>query len=292
MYMKRELKFIIPKSLDGERVDTALRRRWGISGSLLKELKKYDDGILINGEHIRTVDLVCEGAELTINMYDEMSDNIVPEDIPIDIMYEDEDILIINKPPYLPTHTSAGHFGGTLANAVIAHYIKNGEAHMFRAVNRLDKDTSGVMCVAKNSYAHARLSSELNTLHRRYTAIVCGTLTGEGTVNAPIARADFIKRAVDAGGQSAVTHYKSLATKGGYTLVELRLETGRTHQIRVHMAHIGYPLLGDWLYGREDKALFPRQALHSSYLSLIHPVTGEKMEFILPLSEDMQKFWG
>lgn len=290
--MKRTLRTDIDKAFDGIKVEYVLRQKMKISGALIKELKKYSDGILLNSSHIRTIDPVHTGDVLTVNIYDTDSENIEPHNIPLDIMYEDEDILVINKQPHTPTHPSMGHFTDTIANGVMYHYNQNGEHHMFRAVNRLDSDTSGVMCIAKNSYSHARLGEALQSheLRRKYTAIVAGELTGSGTVDAPIARADFIKRVVREDGQRAVTHFKALEQLGNYTLIELQLETGRTHQIRVHMAHIGHPLLGDWLYGTEDKALFPRQALHSSYLRLIHPVTNEEMEFIPPLAEDMSGF--
>lgn len=290
--MKRTLTFIVPKEFNGFRTDTALREKWGISGSLLKDLKKYPDGIMLNGVHIRTIDTICSGDVLEVNIYDTKSKGIIPENIPLDIMYEDEDILIINKASGLPTHPSMGHYTGTVANAVMAHYDAIGEEHTFRAVNRLDKDTSGVMCIAKNGYAHAKLADDLinHELRRKYTAIAEGTISMGGIVDKPIARLNFIKRGVDSAGQHAVTHYKPLKRYNGYTLTELQLETGRTHQIRVHMSYIGHPLLGDWLYGTEDKELFPRQALHSSYLRLIHPTTGKKMIFEPPLAKDMENF--
>ncbi len=288
----RKLQVLITDEYNGLRVDETLRRHFGISGSLLKDLKKYDDGLLLNGEHIRTVDCVKCGDTLTVTMHDTDSENIIPQDIPLDIMYEDEDILIVNKQAGIPTHPSMGHPENTLANGVAAHYKKNGESHIFRAVNRLDRDTSGVMCIAKNSYAHARLIEGMHSggLERKYTAIVCGTISGSGTVDAPIARMGFIERGVCEDGQRAVTHYNVIKNTGGYSLVELQLETGRTHQIRVHMSHIGCPLLGDWLYGTEDKEFFSRQALHSSYLKLIHPVTGETLCFVPEMAEDMKKF--
>lgn len=288
----RKLQVKITAEYDGLRIDETLRCHFGISGSLLKDLKKYDDGLLLNGEHIRTVDCVKCDDVLSVTIHDGSSENITPQDIPLDVMYEDEDILIVNKQPGIPTHPSMGHPCGTLANGVIYHYQNNGEMHIFRAVNRLDRDTSGVMCIAKNSYAHARLIERMHSggLERKYTAIVCGRLEGSGTVDAPIARTGFIERSVCEDGQRAVTHYSVIENIGEYSLVELKLETGRTHQIRVHMSHIGCPLLGDWLYGTEDKELFPRQALHSSYLKLTHPVTGERFEFIPEIAADMQNF--
>ncbi|MBQ3427085.1 MAG: RluA family pseudouridine synthase [Clostridia bacterium] len=289
---KRTLTYVVTAEPDGAMVNDALRRGLKISGSLIKELKRHEDGILLNGAHARTVDAVKPGDVIECNMYDAESENVIAADTQLDIMYEDEDILIINKPPRMPVHPSPGHLTDTLANGVIAHYRKNGETHIFRAVNRLDGDTSGVMCIAKNSYAHARLIDEMaaGELRREYMAIVEGELEGNATIDAPIMRVDFIKRAVCEGGHRAVTHYMVSERFCGYTLVRLRLETGRTHQIRVHMSHIGHPLLGDWLYGTEDKELFPRHALHSAYLRFIHPVTGELMEFAPPMPGDMEQF--
>lgn len=288
---KRILKYTVKKEHSGKRVDEVLRERWGISGSLIKELKRHDDGILLDGDHIRTVDVVGEGAELSVAIYDGVSEGIIPQDMELDILYEDEDILIVNKPCGMPTHPSRGHFTGTLANGVVAHYLKNGEAHVFRAVNRLDLDTSGVMCIAKNSYSHAQLVKQMKSgiLSRKYAAIVEGT-PESGVVDAPIMRESFLKRIVHPDGQRAVTHYRVISRYEGYSLIELSLETGRTHQIRVHMAYIGHPLLGDWLYGKEDHSLFDRQALHSKEIRLMQPVTGKELCFMSKIAPDMQSF--
>ncbi len=290
--MKRTLRYTVPEDYAGKRVEDILRSRLEMSGSVIKRLKRYPDGMLLNGRHIRTIDTVRCADELEINIYDEVSENIGAEKIPIEIMYEDEDILVINKPPYLPVHPSPGHYTGTLANGIMYHYAENGESHAFHAVNRLDKDTSGVMCVAKNGYAHSILGAEIKTheLRRKYLAIVCGAPRAEGTIDAPIKRGNGLERFAAADGQRAVTHYRVLEQFCGYALVELELETGRTHQIRVHMSHIGCPLLGDWLYGTEDKQLFPRQALHSSQLRLIHPITKKELLFSAPMAEDMSGF--
>lgn len=291
MKNKRKLEYIIQDEYSGKRVDEVLRAYWGISGSLIKDLKHYEDGILLNGEHIRTVDTVSEGDKLSVAIYDTASEGIIPQKMELDILYEDEDILIINKPSGLPTHPSRGHFTDTLANGVISHYIENGEEHVFRAVNRLDMDTSGVMCIAKNSYSHARLVEQMKTgeLSRKYAAIVEGAPEG-GIIDAPIMRESFLKRIVHPDGQRAVTHYRVISRYEGYSLIELSLETGRTHQIRVHMSYIGHPLLGDWLYGTEDHSLFDRQALHSKEIHLRQPVTGEELCFMSKIAPDMQSF--
>ena len=263
-----------------------------MSSALITNLKKYSDGILFNSVHIRTVDRVTCGGIIEINIYEKVSEKIVPNDIPIEILYEDEDVLVVNKPSDMPTHPSAGHTENTMANAVMAHYQKNGETHIFRAINRLDKDTSGIMCIAKNSYANAKLCKQIKdgTLKRKYRAIAMGDICQDGTVDAPILRESFIKRCVHPDGQRAVTHYKVIKHNEKYTLLELSLETGRTHQIRVHMAYIGHPLLGDWLYGESGDSEFIGQALHSSYLEFIHPIKNEIMSFHNDMNREMERF--
>ena len=292
--MKRILEYKIEPEFDGERLMAVLKRHFKMSTVLIKEQRTYADGFLLNGEHIRTIDAVHTGDILTITLHDKASDNISPVNIPIDIVYEDEDILIVNKSPNMPTHISVGNYENSLANAVMYHYAQNGEEHLFRAVNRLDADTSGLMTIAKNSYAHARLADEIQSgvLTRRYMCIAQGDIEYNGTVNAPIARrtGSAIERCVSDSGQRAVTHYEVLERYGDYTLLRMTLETGRTHQIRVHMAHIGHPLAGDWLYGTENHKLAQRQMLHSCYLRLIHPITGKIMEWNIKMADDMENF--
>ena len=292
--MERVLEYAVEPVFDGVNVMTLLRHHFKMSTTLIKELRLTPDGLKLNGNHIRTVDTVRAGDVLTVTMRDKASENIVPVNIPLDIVYEDEDVLIVNKPPAMPTHISVGNYENSLANAVMYHYLSRGEEHLFRAVNRLDKDTSGLMAVAKNAYSHARLASELHTglFARRYRCIVCGDVAEDGTVDAPIARKEgsAIERCVSAAGHKAVTHYKVIERYGAYTLLEMSLETGRTHQIRVHMAHIGHPLVGDWLYGTEDHSLVPRQMLHCCYLSFIQPVTEEKLVFENEIAQDMKEF--
>ena len=236
----------------------------------------------------------AKGDILKITIRDTTSENIVPTDIPLDIVYEDEDVLVINKPSNMPTHPSMGNYENSLANGVMYYYKSKGEERVFRAVNRLDKDTSGLMAVAKNSYIHARLGEEIQKkeLKRKYMCIVCGDVERDGTVDAPIRRADgsVINRIVAPDGQRAVTHYRVVKRYGEYTLLEMELETGRTHQIRVHMAYIGHPLVGDWLYGTEDHNIAKRQMLHSCYLCFTHPITGQIMEFKDEMAEDMRAF--
>lgn len=292
--MDRVLEYEIPSEYDGANITTVLKQHFKISTNLIKDLKKYKEGIQVNGEHKRVVDFVAKGDILKITIRDTASENIVPTDIPLDIVYEDEDVLVINKLPNMPTHPSMGNYENSLANGVMYYYKSKGEERVFRAVNRLDKDTSGLMAVAKNSYIHARLGEEIQKkeLKRKYMCIVCGDVERDGTVDAPIRRADgsVINRIVAPDGQRAVTHYRVIKRYGEYTLLEMKLETGRTHQIRVHMAYIGHPLVGDWLYGTEDHNIAKRQMLHSCYLCFTHPITGQIMDFKDEMAEDMRAF--
>ena len=280
--MDRVLEYEIPSEYDGANITTVLKQHFKISTNLIKDLKKYKEGIQVNGEHKRVVDLVAKGDILKITIRDTVSENIVPTDIPLDIVYEDEDVLVINKPSNMPTHPSMGNYENSLANGVMYYYKSKGEERVFRAVNRLDKDTSGLMAVAKNSYHRLSLFTDHENLR----------LCGAGTVDAPIRRADgsVINRIVAPDGQRAVTHYRVVKRYGEYTLLEMELETGRTHQIRVHMAYIGHPLVGDWLYGMEDHNIAKRQMLHSCYLCFTHPITGQIMEFKDEMAEDMRAF--
>lgn len=290
--MKRKFVYDVGKDYNGKNIKMLLKQYYKMSSSLISALKRCDDGIIVNGERRYVTYILKENDIVEITITEGASEGIVPLKMDIDIIYEDEDIIIVNKPPYLPTHPSMGHYENTLANGLM-YYFRN-EERTFRAVNRLDKDTSGLMAVAKNGYIHARLCDELRAknIKRKYTAIVCGDLKTDGVIDAPIGRESesVIKRCVCNEGQRAVTHYRVIKRYGDYTLIDLELETGRTHQIRVHMSHIGYPLLGDWLYGEENHNIFDRQALHSSYISLIHPVKNIKIEHTIELAEDMKRF--
>lgn len=291
--IKRIFEYKVTAEYNDASIKTVMKQYFKMSSELIKRLKATEDGITVNGERKYVNYILQSGDTLKLTMRDGKSEFIVPVKIDFEIIYEDEDIMIVNKPAGIATHPSQRHFDDTLANGLMYYFEQKGEERMFRAVNRLDKDTSGLMCIAKNSHAHDRLCKTLHEgFERRYTAITVGEIKEQGTVDAPIGREDesVIKRCITKDGQHAVTHYRPIEVFDNYTLTELRLETGRTHQIRVHMSHIGHPLLGDWLYGREDKALFPRTALHSSYISLMHPVSGENLEFSLPIDEDMQEF--
>lgn len=290
--MERILKFTAGAEHSGMSINAVLRQHFNMSSSIIKQLKSAG-GITVNNEPHRVSYIMSCGDELRLVLREGRSELIEPVKIDFGIVFEDEDIIVINKPAGIATHPSHGHFTDTLANGLMYYFAQKNEEHVFRAVNRLDKDTSGLMCAAKNSYAHSRLCTELhNSFERRYTAILEGQLEHPLTIDAPIARCEegIIKRCVSEEGKRAVTHCTPLKIYNEYTLAELSLETGRTHQIRVHMSHAGFPLLGDWLYGHEDKALFPRTALHSSHMEFTHPVTGTALKFDAPLPDDMKLF--
>lgn len=292
--MARYLSCRIEQKDSGKSVTQIARQKCGISSSLLKRLK-YPGGILCNGKAARTIDTVNAGDLLRFCLSDRRESNIQPEQIPLKILYEDEDILLIDKIRGMSMHPSITEQSGTVANAVQYHFNQQGQTSVFHAVNRLDKDTSGLCLIAKHQYAHAVLSAQIQaqSLHRRYYAIVRGAvMPPENRIEKPIKRAEgsILQRVVSLDGKPAVTNYITRKRTENYTLLELRLETGRTHQIRVHLSNIGYPLVGDWLYGFGDteKAVINGQALHSCYLAFTHPVTGRKFTFLSPLPEDMQ----
>lgn len=218
---------------------------------------------------------------------------IIPTDVPLDIVYEDEDLLVVNKPAGMSIHPSLHHYEDSLANAVAGYYKKQGTSIVFRCVNRLDKNTTGLTIIAKNQLASAVLNTQGKNreIHRTYYAIVEGAITEDGTVDAPIGRLgdSVILRTIDwEHGQQAVTHYHPLQQANGFTLVECHLETGRTHQIRVHMNYIGHPMPGDYLY-HPDFSRIARQPLHSARLVFHHPITGAVMDFRCPMPKDMEE---
>ena len=223
----------------------------------------------------------------------EVLETIAAENIPLDILYEDEDILVLNKPADMPVHPSAGNYENTLANGVAWYYRQQGETFVYRCINRLDRDTTGVLVLAKNPLSGALLSTQMKQrrIRRTYLALTDGIPPEKGTVRAPIARVNdsVITREVNfERGEPAVTHYERLAVSNGYALVELHLETGRTHQIRVHMNYIGCPLPGDFLYHPVFDRI-GRQALHSFQLEFEHPITKEPLRFLAPVPEDFRK---
>ena len=293
--MERILSVKIENQDSGRSIAKLLRNQLGLSRTMLSALKRRDKGIMLNNLRAYSNAILKEGDLLTLQLEEEFerSENISPTKGELNIVYEDEDVLIINKQPNLPVHPSKGHESDTLANIVIWYYQNKGENFKYRCVNRLDSGTSGLMAIAKNAHAHARLMLQLKNgeLLREYLAVACGSVENdEGTIDLPIGRKPnlaTIKREVREDGNNAVTHYRVLARTKKFTLLRLQLETGRTHQIRVHMAHIGHPLVGDFLYGNEDKELITRHALHSTSITLLQPVTGKTLSFTAPMPEDM-----
>lgn len=290
--MERIFQYHITKTEQNQTILEYLKER-GYSRQNVVALKKMPESILVNGiwEHV-TFKLNSDDI-LTIQIKESQSnDKILPIPLPLPIVYEDEDILVIDKPANMPVHPSIHNYDNTLANAVAYYYKKKNIPFIFRCINRLDRDTTGLTIIAKHMLSGGILSDMVSKreIHREYLAIVSGQMSGKGTVDAPIAREQesVIKRCVDfIHGERAVTHYNVLANlMDRATLVSLKLETGRTHQIRVHMNHLGHPLLGDDLYGG-DLSLIERQALHSHKLMFKHPITKKELCFESPLPEDM-----
>ena len=284
----RRLTLTVPEARDGCKAETLLRRELALSAAAVRRAKARPDGITLNGAPVFTTARVRAGQVLSVAVGDEAGNPaIAPVPGPLTIRYEDEDLLILDKAGGVPVHPSQGHHGDTLANFLFAYYASIGLTAAFHPVNRLDRGTSGLMAVAKHAHAHERLQAQLadGRLTRTYLAVCQGLpAPAAGTVDRPIVRApgSMLRRQTAAEGPRAVTHYRVLETGRGRSLVSLRLDTGRTHQIRVHMAFLGCPLTGDFLYGREDPRLPDRFALHSASLRLFQPVTGAEIALTSP----------
>lgn len=247
-------------------------RNFGVSSALLTKLKQDENGIKLNGKFAKAIEVLKSGDNLTINIKNsgKMPEKFECENVKV--AYNDEDILVLNKPPLMPVHESRNHRGDTLAN-VAACYMESDCA--FRAVYRLDRDTSGLVLIAKNELAASKLAGKIK---KDYYAVVSGKFEGRGTIDLPIRRVQesIIERGVFDDGERAITHYEAIKTDGENTLLKLNLETGRTHQIRVHFSHLGAPLLGDALYGGNCEKI-NRQALHCKTIYFTHPITHEKI---------------
>lgn len=292
----RRLTLYITPALAGMTVDALLRKSLGLSGTVVRRIKCLEDGITLDGTRVFTSAVTREGQTLSALVGDTERRSGIPS-VPgsLEMVYEDPDLVILNKSPGVPTHPGPGHWDDTLGNYLLAHYDALGEPFTdFHPVHRLDKGTSGLIAVAKHAHAQEALKAQLHTpAFRRVYLAVCGGIPtpASGMVDAPIGRADgsLIAREVRPDGQAAWTHYEVLETRHGRSLLRLELGTGRTHQIRVHMAHLGHPLTGDFLYGTENPSLIARPALHSAELALLHPVTGEELAFSSPLPDDMAR---
>ncbi|MBQ8662382.1 MAG: RluA family pseudouridine synthase [Eubacterium sp.] len=291
--MKRAITYEITEKHHNKTIQQFLKDT-GYSHAVIVQLKKTEEGILKNGIWSYVNDKLSAGDTLHVHWKEEsLSDNIVPVDLPFHVVYEDEDILVVNKPANMPIHPSMNNYDNTLANAAMYYFQQKGESFTYRCINRLDRDTSGLTILAKNMLSGGILAkhSGLREIKREYVAIVSGNTPAAGTIDVPIARLDgsTIERCVDfEKGEHAVTHYWKLAydAEKNLSLIRLKLETGRTHQIRVHMKYAGFPLIGDFLYN-PDYRYIQRQALHSVALTFVHPITGEEMHFEAPLPADM-----
>ena len=286
--MNRKIDYVVPPKFDGEKVNNFLRGGIGISYRTVRSLKQIKGSMLLDGEPIRTIDPLKAGATLTLILPADKS-TAQPQQAHFETLYEDDDILVINKPAGLAMHPTHNHQGDTLANAVAYYLAQKGKDAVFRTAGRLDKGTSGIVICALHKFASAKLAG---SYEKEYIAIVEGNYEGSGTINAPIIRPDPMKtlRAVGEGGEHAVTHWTAMDSANGLSTLHITLETGRTHQIRVHFASLGTPLAGDDMYGGSTDKI-SRHALHCAKVTLIHPVTNEKMVFEAPLPDDMKKLF-
>lgn len=316
----REIEYTLSRAESGMTIHELFRKVLNISAREEARCKKFEDGILVKesgnrpkkeagflpdisyekdyGDFApaRALDKVYEGDVLRIRIYED-NDNaseIVPSDAPVEVLYEDEDLILVNKPGDMVVHPSYAHFSDSLSNRLAGYYNRTGQQHVIRVIGRLDRETSGLIIFAKNRHSAALLSDQTRNMSRRkeYLALCSGAFEQkEGTINAPIERlpGDRMIRQIREDGKEAITHYRVERQFEDYALVRLRLDTGRTHQIRVHMKYIGHPLLGDNLYGKEiqDHHGMKRAALHAAHLEFIQPLSGESLKFEAPLPEDM-----
>lgn len=292
--MNRTLTYLITSDTSNISVSSFLKAQ-GYSTQNLIALKQTPGSVLVNDEPVYLNFKLREGAILTVHIIENASsEKIVPVKLPLDIVYEDEDLMVLNKPADMPIHPSMNNYENSLGNALAYYFAEQNTPFIFRCINRLDRDTSGLTIIAKHMVSAGMLSTMVaekknGGITREYLAIVHGSLPAlAGTIDVPIARKEgsVLERMADPSGETAVTHYRVIKEENGHSLVSLILETGRTHQIRVHMKHIGYPLIGDYLYN-PDMKMITRQALHSYRLTFQHPITKEKMEFTAPLPADM-----
>ncbi len=291
----RYLLWPVPPEHGGKDVGTLLRRSLGLSTTLVKRIKYLPDGIALDGVRATTRTTAQAGQLLQVRLSDSARHSeIQPAPGPLDLLYEDEDLLVLNKAPGVAVHPGVGHWNDTLGSFLLDYYDRRGIPADFHPVHRLDRGTSGVMVVAKHPFAQEKLRQSLHggAFFREYLAVCDGVPEREhGVVELPLAHAkdSVIRQEVCPDGLYACTEYQVLRASPRRALVRLRLKTGRTHQIRVHMAAIGCPLTGDFLYGTEQAELISRPALHSCALSFIHPLTGAPLSFCVPLPEDMNR---
>lgn len=287
--MSRRLTLTVPPECDGRRIRSILQGQLGLSAGLVTRLRHREGAVLLNGRPAKTLDPVHAGDVISVEVGDEKKSAFAPSGTGLRVLWEDEDILIIDKPADMAVHGRSERGEPTVGSAVAAYL---GTAVPFHPVNRLDRGTTGVMCAAKTGYMHERLRRLLHTegLRREYLAITLGVPEpAAGVIDLPIGRRGEEKRfCVRPDGAPSLTRYETLASAGGLALLRLAPETGRTHQIRVHLSAIGCPILGDRLYGRASEEI-ARPALHSARLTLRHPLTGETVSASAPIPDDMME---
>ncbi len=272
-------------------VKTILRRRFDFSTRLRNKIKR-NSTVLVNGEKAVFWSIPNVGDEIKVLLPEEKN-SFIPENIPIDIVLEDNHLLILNKPPGIVAHPTKGQPCHTLSNGISYHQHKNAQDYKVRFINRIDMDTSGIIMIAKTSYAQDIITKEMKAHHveKRYVALVFGVMKEKkGTINLPIGRPteESVMRKVMDGGQESITHYSVIQEFGSkFSLLSLKLETGRTHQIRVHLSHLGHPIVGDYLYGGDYPTLMERQALHAEFISFTHPISKNRVELHAPLPKDI-----
>ncbi|MEA4846587.1 MAG: RluA family pseudouridine synthase [Clostridiaceae bacterium] len=282
----------IDEEYDGIRLGNYLRGKLMLSRNSLIKIKK-SGSLKVNGCGAHTDTIVRIGDKVEFELPDQGSDNILPEYMPLDIIFEDDHMIVVNKEAGIPTHPSRNHYMGTLANGLMYHWMEKDRNITIRPVNRLDRNTSGLVLFAKSSHIQHLMSQESykNKITKEYLAIVQGRLVDDsGTIDAPIARENLrsIKRVVREDGARAVTHYRVIERYEDYSLIGIVLDTGRTHQIRVHMAYLGHPLLGDELYGGSQEKI-KRHALHAYNIKMLHPIENSMLDLTAKLPPDMQQ---
>lgn len=294
---QRIFTYKTPKNFIGHKISEFLKSVH-FSEKILAALRQDENSLKIHNIPVCMNQRLEKNSILSVCLPDETIEKdikVLPVKIDLHILFEDEDLLVINKPADMPIHPSRQNYEHTLGNAVAYYYQQKGEKHLYRCINRLDKDTSGLTIIAKNRIIAGMLYHQMQNrqIYREYTAIVQGSLSGQGTIDLPIGKDSTkgsILRFIDTeNGQRAVTHYTSKPCQENLSLVRLHLDTGRTHQIRVHMKEIGHPLIGDRLYN-PDNHLMNRQALHAGILKFTHPYTGEYLTFMQEPPADMEKF--